>query len=158
MEENRDNQLLNEEVNEAAESVDASVDKEANNLDTEAEKEKKEYKDPNEQWFTSGANAGASSGNYNYGQNSYSAHNQNNANWDMEPLTMGEWLLTILIGMVPCLGIVVFCVWAFGSSGNLNRRNYCRAFLIMQVIGIVLGILFAIFTAFFSLLSFGFYY
>lgn len=156
MEENREELMEEETVKEGDEQILSDVAEDANKP---VEEQKAAYKDPNEQWFTSNGNVGGTSGNYTYGQNL----NQGNGyekqmnQFDMGPLSMGEWLLTILIGMVPCLGLVVYCVWAFGSSGNLNRRNYCRAYLIMQVIGIALGLIFALFTAFFSFLTFGFF-
>lgn len=53
-------------------------------------------------------------------------------------MTVGDWLLTSLALMIPCAGIILYFVWAFGSHGNINRRNYCRAQLIM--LGIVLAL------------------
>ncbi|MDR1804403.1 MAG: zinc ribbon domain-containing protein [Treponema sp.] len=50
------------------------------------------------------------------------------------------WFGTIIVLMVPIVGLVLYFVWAFGS-GNLNRRNYCRASLIMMAISIVLTII-----------------
>ena len=55
-----------------------------------------------------------------------------------------EWLGTLIVLIVPILGIILYLVWAFGSGGNLNRRNYCRAALILMAISLVLGILFSV--------------
>ena len=52
-----------------------------------------------------------------------------------------EWFGTLVVLIVPILGIVLYFIWAFGSGGNPNRRNYCRAALILIAISIVLGIL-----------------
>jgi len=42
----------------------------------------------------------------------------------------------------------MYFVWAFSGTGNLNRRNYCRAYLILLAVVIVLYIiLFAVFGA-----------
>ena len=38
--------------------------------------------------------------------------------------------------------MILYIIWAFGNSGNLNRRNYCRASLILQVISYVLVVFF----------------
>lgn len=66
---------------------------------------------------------------------------------DTSPMSLGDWLLTILALIIPCAGIVLYFVWAFGKNVNVNRRNYCRAALIVEgikiVLGIILGILFA---------------
>jgi len=59
---------------------------------------------------------------------------------DTSVMSTKDWLITMLILMIPCAGFIMPFVWAFGS-GNLNRRNYFRAHLIMVAIGIVLGIL-----------------
>ena len=67
---------------------------------------------------------------------------------DTSVMTTGDWVKTLLILLIPCVGIIMYFVWAFGSGGNLNRRNYARAYLIMMAIGIALYfILFAIFMA-----------
>lgn len=66
-----------------------------------------------------------------------------------KPMSLGEWLLTIFISGLPCVGIVMLFVWAFGQ-GNVSRKNYCRAVLIFAAIGLVLGIIFyAAFAALF---------
>jgi len=58
------------------------------------------------------------------------------------PLTLGEWLITLIVLMIPCLNIVMLFVWGFGS-GNVSRKNYCRAALILMVIGAVIGFIFS---------------
>lgn len=88
--------------------------------------------------------------NYNNYNNGYNAYNNNYQNpqsngLDTTPLSMGEWLLTLLAGIVPCAGIILYFIWAFSRTGNIHRRNFCRAYLILEGIGIVLGILFVIF-------------
>jgi hypothetical protein len=58
--------------------------------------------------------------------------------------------------IVPIVGLVLYFVWAFGTGGNLNRRNYCRASLIMMAISIGLSIIFSVAfaTLFAGILSF----
>jgi len=62
-------------------------------------------------------------------------------------LSVGQYILTFIILAIPIVGIIMIFVWAFGSSANLNKRNFARAILIMWIIGIVLGIFFAITAA-----------
>lgn len=57
-----------------------------------------------------------------------------------EPLSVGQWMLTTLILMIPCVNIVMLFVWAFGS-GNKGRANYCKATLIWAGIVLVLYII-----------------
>jgi uncharacterized membrane protein len=54
------------------------------------------------------------------------------------------WFGTLLVLIVPIVGLVLYFVWAFGTGGNLNRRNYCRASLIMMAISLVLSIIFTV--------------
>ncbi|QDW75592.1 hypothetical protein FND36_08770 [Lachnospiraceae bacterium KGMB03038] len=88
--------------------------------------------------------------NYTNGYNNYNAANpqgygQNytqQPQMDTSPMTMGEWLLTILALLIPCAGIIIYFVWAFGKKGNINRRNYCRAMLIIYGVLLVIYIIF----------------
>jgi hypothetical protein len=59
-------------------------------------------------------------------------------------LSTVEWIGTLIVLIVPLVGLIVYFVWAFGSGGNLNRRNFCRAALIMTAISIVLGLIFSV--------------
>ena len=79
---------------------------------------------------------------YNYQDNySYNTGTYNQAyepGMDNSPRTMGDWALTILASCIPCFGIVIYFVWAFSKKGNVNRRNYCRASLIIT--GVILAV------------------
>ena len=83
--------------------------------------------------------------NYNYNVGNNTGYNTSyDTGMDTTPLTMGEWLLTIFLLSIPCVNIVLYCVWAFGKNGNINRRNYCRAGLILVAIGYVIAIIIAV--------------
>ncbi|MEF9915725.1 MAG: hypothetical protein RR275_08455 [Lachnospiraceae bacterium] len=70
---------------------------------------------------------------------------------DDSPLSMGEWVLTILAVMIPCfVGIGLYFYWSFSKKGNINRQNFCRAALI------VYGVLFVIYLLFMMLFGFAF--
>ena len=61
------------------------------------------------------------------------------------PLTVREWVVTILLLCIPFLNIILIIYWAVSSSSNLCRKNFCIAylvlFLIMFIISIVLLII-----------------
>lgn len=59
------------------------------------------------------------------------------------PMTMGDWLITLLILAIPCVNIVMMFIWGFGSGGNTSRKNYCRAALVFALIGIVISVVFS---------------
>lgn len=54
-------------------------------------------------------------------------------------------MITLLVLAIPIVNIVMYLVWACGSSGNVNRKTFCQAcliwFLIIFVVGVVLGVL-----------------
>lgn len=78
--------------------------------------------------------------NYNVGNNTGYGREYYDG-MDSSPLSMGEWVLTLLIMSIPCVNIIMCCIWAFGKTGNINRRNFCRAQLIFIAIGIVLSMI-----------------
>ena len=58
----------------------------------------------------------------------------------------GNWLGALILISIPIIGFIICIIWAFGG-GNLNRRNFARAYLILMVFGVVLIILFGAFIA-----------
>ena len=55
-----------------------------------------------------------------------------------EPISMGEWLITMLLMLIPCVNIVLMFVWAFSSKEKKSKSNYFKAALIFTAIVIVL--------------------
>lgn len=80
--------------------------------------------------------------NYDYNTESTPNYTQNyEEGMDASPLSMGDWLLIILVSMIPCAGLILYIVWAFGKTGNINRRNFCRANLIIMVFEFVISLI-----------------
>ena len=102
--------------------------------------------------------AGGGVDNYNYNVNSAPAYNGEEG-YDTSPMTMGDWLLVLLASFIPCCGgIILYFVWAFSKKGNINRRNYCRAALIIQGAGLVLVLLIYLIMGSAILSSLNYYY
>lgn len=58
-----------------------------------------------------------------------------------EPVKMSEWvLLQSLITFIPCVGLIMAIVWAFSKTEKKSKVNYCKAYLIIFLIQLVLGI------------------
>ena len=57
-------------------------------------------------------------------------------------VSIGEWVVTLLITALPLIGLIMLFVWAFGDGANLSKKNWAIAMLIWYAIGIVLVILF----------------
>ncbi len=63
-------------------------------------------------------------------------------NTNYRPMTMGDWLVTLIIQMIPLVGLIMLFVWAFGDSTHPSKKTWAQASLIMMLIGIVLAIIF----------------
>ena len=59
-------------------------------------------------------------------------------NSNQKPMSVKDWLITLLLMAIPVVGIVLLFVYAFGNNENVNKQNWAKAQLIM--IGIVLAL------------------
>ena len=57
-----------------------------------------------------------------------------------KPLSTGEWVVTHLILLIPLVNLIMHFVWAF-SEGNISRRNFCRARLLLFAIALGLAMI-----------------
>ena len=66
-------------------------------------------------------------------------------------VSVGDWMVTILLMAIPIVNIIMLFVWAFGSSTPVSKANWAKASLIWMVIAIAITIIFAgIFGAIFA--------
>ena len=59
-----------------------------------------------------------------------------------KPVSVGDWILTLIIFCIPIVGLIMMLVWAFGGTPSISKRNYCRACLVFMIIGAVIGLVF----------------
>jgi hypothetical protein len=59
----------------------------------------------------------------------------NNYN-ENRPVTMGNWMITLLVLAIPLVNIVMLFYWAFTSSTNPSKRSYCQAMLMFALIAL----------------------
>ena len=79
-----------------------------------------------------------------YQQAPYQQTSYQGSNTELEePVTFGEWMITMLVMMIPCVNSVMMFVWAFGN-GKKSKSNYFKAALVWALIGIVISILFTV--------------
>ncbi len=57
-------------------------------------------------------------------------------------VSLGEWVVIILILMLPIINLVMLFIWAIDKQGNPNRRNFARAYLIYIGIVTLLAVMF----------------
>ena len=88
-------------------------------------------------------------------QNAYQNTYQNNGQMELEePVKISEWVLAMVLMMIPCVNIVMMFVWAFSSTEKKSKSNFFKAYLIF--FGISMGVmLFAwIAIVFFAMLAY----
>lgn len=59
-------------------------------------------------------------------------------------MTIGNWVVTLLVMIIPIVNIIMLIVWAAGNHENPNRKNWAVAQLIF------FGLAFALWIFFFS--------
>ncbi len=42
-----------------------------------------------------------------------------------------DWVVVLILSVLPVVNIIVMFIWAFGNTENPNRSNFARAFLIV---------------------------
>ncbi len=101
-----------------------------------------DYNNQNYANYTNGGGYGNQSNNGGYYENyNNGGYYQNNWNGFKPALTPGQWILTILISSIPCVGAIMLFVWAFSNDGQEDRKNWARANLIIALIAFVFIIL-----------------
>lgn len=92
--------------------------------------------------------------NYN-GYQPYQQMNQyNDSQLELEePVKVGEWMLAMLLMMIPCVNIVMMFVFAFSKTEKKSKSNFFKASLIWFAIMLALIILFWFAIIFMSFLT-----
>lgn len=72
-------------------------------------------------------------------------------------VSIGDWIITMIIMVIPLVNIIMLFVWAFGSNTAESKANWAKASLIFAVLGIIISIIFggAIIAAIASMASMG---
>lgn len=66
-------------------------------------------------------------------------------------VTIGNWILTLIVTMIPILNIIMLFVWSFSRNTNLTKSNWAKAMLILIAVWIILGLIFgSYFVSWFS--------
>ena len=66
-----------------------------------------------------------------------------NQTTNQKPMSVKDWLITLLIMGIPLVGFIMLFVYAFGSNENINKQNRAKAQLIFIAIIIGLIVVFA---------------
>lgn len=59
-----------------------------------------------------------------------------------KPISFGNWMGTMLLPVIPILGIFIYFVmlfvWAFGSETPKSKKNWARATLVVLLVSIII--------------------
>ncbi|KNZ40452.1 hypothetical protein AKG39_17705 [Acetobacterium bakii] len=58
-------------------------------------------------------------------------------------MTLGDWMITLLLLFIPIVNIVMLIIWSVDSSTNENKKHFAWAYLIYMAIGVVVSIIFS---------------
>jgi hypothetical protein len=56
---------------------------------------------------------------------------------DKNYVSVGFWMLALLVVAIPCVGWIMIIIWAF-TGDNESRKNYFKAILIWTLIAVAL--------------------
>jgi len=55
------------------------------------------------------------------------------------PLSLKDWIITLLITFIPVVNFVMYLVWAFGNETHPSKKTWAQASLIWLAISLLLG-------------------
>ncbi|MDA3925504.1 MAG: hypothetical protein PF904_12470 [Kiritimatiellae bacterium] len=73
---------------------------------------------------------------------------------EYRPVSVGNWVMTMLLMCIPFINIILLFVWAFGSNTEVSKANWAKATLVWFLLGFIIWIfLFFVFGVGAALLS-----
>lgn len=60
-----------------------------------------------------------------------------------EVMSVGKWIGVMIVLAIPLVNIIMYVIWAFSANTNLNLSNFCKATLLVALIGIFISFMFA---------------
>jgi succinate dehydrogenase/fumarate reductase cytochrome b subunit len=60
---------------------------------------------------------------------------------------MGDWIVSLILCCIPCVGIIMLFVWAFSKTEPKSKSNWAKAQLIFVGVVLVLYIIIIIIAA-----------
>ena len=58
-----------------------------------------------------------------------------------KPVTLGDWMITMLICAIPLVGLIMLFVWGFSGGTHPSKANWAKAVLIWAAIALVFYII-----------------
>ena len=67
------------------------------------------------------------------------------------PMTLGDWIIAVIIKRLPLIGFIMLIVWAVDSNTDPDKANWAKAELIVRLI------IFASVIIFIAIIGFSFF-
>lgn len=67
----------------------------------------------------------------------------NNYRDTADVMSIGEWIGVMIVLAIPIVNIIMYIIWAFSSNTNPNLSNFCKATLLLGLIGGFIALFFA---------------
>ncbi len=64
--------------------------------------------------------------------------NQTYTGRNQAAVSIGNWIITLILICVPVINIVMMIIWAFSSRTPVSKSNFAKAALIIWVVGTIL--------------------
>ena len=63
-------------------------------------------------------------------------------------VSIGDWILTLILTSIPIVNIVMLCIWAFGGDNTpVSKINWAKATLIIAAVSIGIALIMFFFSA-----------
>lgn len=56
-------------------------------------------------------------------------------------MTIGNWIVTFILLMIPIVNIIMLIIWALSNSVNRNRKSFAIAVIIIWAILFIIGLI-----------------
>lgn len=67
-----------------------------------------------------------------------------------QPISIGDWMITLFLAAIPIIGFIMLLVWAFGDGSTPSKANWAKATLLwLVIIAAFYTLMFILFGAFF---------
>lgn len=74
----------------------------------------------------------------------YQQPEQYRQNTEHYPVSVGEWIVTMILAAIPLVNLIMLFVWGFGDNTKVSKANWAKATLIFIAIAIVIWLIVAI--------------
>ena len=59
---------------------------------------------------------------------------------EYRPLTVGDWIVTMILLVIPLVNLILLIVWAVSGSTHPSKKSFAQAYLIFFGVLFVIGV------------------